>query len=116
MIKNIDYNMAIDALKRFRDKLYTKHKKLESELVATERTISLLKYDCRVGIINKDILVGNKNPSAVEIGRLGGLKGGKARAEKLSPERRSQISRDAARARWDKAKGQTKENSDGRKD
>jgi hypothetical protein len=33
-------------------------------------------------------------------GRSGGLKGGKARAEKLSPEKRSEIARKAARARW----------------
>ena len=41
-----------------------------------------------------------KNPAAVALGRLGGKKGGKARAEKLSPERRSEIARKAARARW----------------
>lgn len=41
-----------------------------------------------------------KNPNAVALGRLGGLKGGKARAEKLSPERRSEIARKAAKARY----------------
>ena len=41
-----------------------------------------------------------KNPAAVALGRLGGKKGGKARAEKLSPERRSEIARAAAAARW----------------
>ena len=41
-----------------------------------------------------------KNPAAVALGRLGGLKGGKARAEKLSPERRSEIAKKAAQARW----------------
>jgi len=41
-----------------------------------------------------------KNPAAVELGRLGGLKGGKARAKSLSPERRREIARKAARARW----------------
>jgi len=41
-----------------------------------------------------------KNPAAVALGRLGGLKGGPARAEKLSPERRFEIARKAARARW----------------
>jgi len=35
--------------------------------------------------------VTSKNPATVELGRLGGLKGGKARAEKLSPERRKEI-------------------------
>lgn len=43
-----------------------------------------------------------KNPAAVALGKLGGLKGGKARAKKLSPERRKEIAKKAARARWDK--------------
>ena len=43
-----------------------------------------------------------KNPNAVALGRLGGLKGGKARAEKLTPERRKEIARIAAQARWKK--------------
>ena len=41
-----------------------------------------------------------KNPAAVELGRLGGRKGGKARAQKLSPERRREIASKAAAARW----------------
>lgn len=41
-----------------------------------------------------------KNPAAVALGRLGGRKGGKARADKLAPERRVEIARKAARARW----------------
>jgi len=44
----------------------------------------------------------SKNPAAVALGRLGGLKGGKARAEKLTPEQRSEIARLAAYARWKK--------------
>jgi hypothetical protein len=43
-----------------------------------------------------------KNPAAVELGRLGGLKGGKARADKLSAEKRKAIARKAAQARWAK--------------
>lgn len=43
-----------------------------------------------------------KDPAAVLLGRKGGLKGGRARAEKLSPERRSEIARKAARARYKK--------------
>jgi hypothetical protein len=43
-----------------------------------------------------------KNPAAVESGRVGGLKGGKARAEKLPRTRRREIARKAARARWDR--------------
>lgn len=45
-----------------------------------------------------------KDPAAVELGRRGGLKGGRARAEKLTPEQRSEIAKKAARARW-KASG-----------
>jgi len=45
-----------------------------------------------------------KNPAAVALGRLGGLKGGKARAENLSAKRRREIALKAARSRWKKAK------------
>jgi hypothetical protein len=44
-----------------------------------------------------------KNPAAVELGRLGGQKGGRARAEKLSPARRRRIARTAAEKRWRKS-------------
>ena len=47
-----------------------------------------------------------KNPAAVALGRLGGLKGGHARAAKLSARKRSKISAKAARTRWRKARGQ----------
>ncbi|MFP5261071.1 MAG: histone H1 [Blastocatellia bacterium] len=43
-----------------------------------------------------------KNPHAVALGRMGGLKGGKARAEKLSARRKKQIAKKAAEARWSK--------------
>ncbi len=43
-----------------------------------------------------------KNPAAVALGRLGGLKGGKARAEKLSPKKRKEIAKKAAKTRWSK--------------
>ena len=41
-----------------------------------------------------------KNPAAVALGKLGGAKGGAARAAALTPERRVEIARDAARRRW----------------
>lgn len=41
-----------------------------------------------------------KNPAAVALGRLGGLKGGNARAASLSAKRRKQIAASAAKARW----------------
>jgi len=43
-----------------------------------------------------------KNPNAVALGRLGGLKGGKARAAKMTPEQRKEIAKIAASARWRK--------------
>jgi hypothetical protein len=46
--------------------------------------------------------VKEKDPLAAELGRRGGLKGGKARAEKLSAEERKEIARKAATARWKK--------------
>jgi len=46
--------------------------------------------------------ISDKNPAAVALGRLGGLKGGKARAKKLTPEQRKEISQKAAKARWKK--------------
>ena len=46
-----------------------------------------------------------KDPHAVALGRKGGAKGGRARAKKLSPERRSEIARKAAQARWARRDG-----------
>jgi hypothetical protein len=46
-----------------------------------------------------------KDEAAVSLGRRGGLKGGKARAEKLTPEQRSAIARKAAQGRWGKGSG-----------
>lgn len=43
-----------------------------------------------------------KDPAAVELGRRGGLKGGPARAAKLSERKRKQIAKKAAEARWKK--------------
>jgi hypothetical protein len=42
----------------------------------------------------------DKNPHAVALGRLGGLKGGKARAEKLTAEQRKHLAKKAAESRW----------------
>ena len=46
-----------------------------------------------------------KNPAAVALGKLGGAKGGRARAAKLSSEERKAIAQRAAQARWAKGKG-----------
>lgn len=45
-----------------------------------------------------------KNPAAVALGRLGGLKGGKARAVKLSSEERKKIAKKAAKVHWERIK------------
>lgn len=60
-----------------------------------------------VNVIASNVLVavtGSKNAAAVELGRLGGLKGGPARAQKLSASRRRSIARKAAKAMWAKRK------------
>ena len=53
-------------------------------------------------IVEKPAVDPDKNPAAVALGRLGGLKGGKARAEKLSAKKRKAIAKKAAKARWGK--------------
>jgi hypothetical protein len=45
-----------------------------------------------------------KDPAAVSLGRKGGLKGGRARADKLTAEQRSEAARKAAQARWSNPK------------
>jgi hypothetical protein len=45
-----------------------------------------------------------KNPAAVALGRMGGLKGGKARAASLTPAKRKAIAKKAAKARWGASK------------
>lgn len=62
---------------------------LASQIV-DEATGAEPKYDPDAG----------KDPAAVALGRKGGLKGGKARAAKMTPEERSEAARRAARARW----------------
>jgi hypothetical protein len=51
-----------------------------------------------------------KNAAAVALGRLGGLKGGKNRADSLSPEQRREIAQKAAKARWASKEGLPLEN------
>jgi hypothetical protein len=47
----------------------------------------------------RDVIAG-KDPAAIALGRKGGLKGGKARSDKLTAQQRSQIAKRAASARW----------------
>lgn len=54
----------------------------------------------RVDVLERRTVPVTANPHAAALGRLGGLKGGPARAARLSPERRRDIARRAARKRW----------------
>ena len=67
-------------------------------------TNQLAKFivDLSTGEINEPDINKGKNPHAVALGRLGGLKGGKARAEKLSASKRKAIAKKAANKRWKK--------------
>lgn len=56
--------------------------------------------DIATGEVEDEKADEGKNPHAVALGRLGGKKGGKARAEKLTPERRREIAKKAATTRW----------------
>jgi hypothetical protein len=58
--------------------------------------------DIATGESDKEDTIVEKDPDAVALGRRGGLKGGRARARKLTPEQRSEIARKAAAARWSK--------------
>jgi hypothetical protein len=49
-----------------------------------------------------------KHPAAVALGRLGGIKGGQARAKKMTAEERSESARKAVQARWEKARATKK--------
>lgn len=59
--------------------------------------------DLATGQAVEVVVEDNRNVHAVELGRLGGLKGGKARAKKLSKVQRVKIAKKAARARWKKS-------------
>jgi hypothetical protein len=62
--------------------------------------LAKLLVDMATGQAPPDSTVDGKNPAAVALGRRGGLKGGKARADALSDRRKKQIARKAAKARW----------------
>ena len=70
--------------------------------IVQEATGQVPKYDPSAPEVKP--IDATKNPHAVALGRLGGLKGGAARAAKLAPKKRAQIAAKAARARWEKNK------------
>ncbi|MGB6873365.1 MAG: hypothetical protein WBE46_04395 [Dehalococcoidia bacterium] len=77
-----------------------KHKKKEHDFAVTAfRVVQEATGQVEPEEIGPESVEG-KNPHAVALGRLGGLKGGKARANKLTPERRKEIARKAAESRW----------------
>jgi hypothetical protein len=59
------------------------------------------------GEVKPETNLPEKNPHAVALGRLGGLRGGKARAQNLSAKKRKNIAKKAAFARWNKEKEKT---------
>lgn len=73
-----------------------KNKKLPAD--ANQRAKSIVDLTVEKSELTSD----GKNPAAVELGRKGGLKGGKARAANLTSKQRSDIAKKAAAARWKK--------------
>jgi len=65
-------------------------------------SLAKMVVDLATGGIKEKPTVGGLNIHAVELGRLGGLKGGRARAKKLSKAERVRIAKKGARARWKK--------------
>lgn len=65
-----------------------------------ERDENQTAFDVMQRVLELTGETGGKNPLAVALGRLGGLKGGHARAAKLTPEERKKSATDAANARW----------------
>lgn len=66
------------------------------------KDLNVLAFDVVQMAIGQMEKPAEKNPAAVTLGRLGGLKGGKARAEALSAKKRSEIAKKAAEKRWGK--------------
>lgn len=70
----------------------------------TSRDVNVIAANIVAQATSQDIPKTNdgKNAYAVALGRMGGLKGGRVRAEKLTPERRVEIAKKAAQVRWSK--------------
>lgn len=71
---------------------------------AAKRDSNQSAFDVLQRIIEQTEGTDGKNPLAVALGRLGGLKGGHARAKKLTAEERSKSASQAAKARWERKK------------
>lgn len=70
--------------------------------MAISRIAARIAHAATEPTVTAPILPSGKNAAAVALGRLGGLKGGKARARTLSKSRRAEIAKRAAFARWSK--------------
>ena len=79
--------------------MYMPKRSSKSKLDVNQLAKSIVDNTTTEGMLKKAVQEG-KNPAAVLLGRLGGLKGGKARAVKLSAEDRREIAKKAAMARW----------------
>ncbi len=66
--------------------------------------VNVTAFEILKAVTNRPLEINEvvKNPAAVALGRLGGLKGGKARAANLSAKKRAEIAKKAAKARWSK--------------
>ena len=64
--------------------------------------LAKLIADIATGEVKEETSEEGKDPAAVALGRKGGLKGGVARAAKLTPEQRKEIAKKAAAKRWEK--------------
>jgi hypothetical protein len=68
--------------------------------------LAKLIVDIATGEVEDTPVDDGKDPAAVALGRKGGLKGGKARAAKMTPEQRSESARRAATTRWQERRDQ----------
>lgn len=69
--------------------------------------VARIVEDATTQVTIEELPVNEKNLNAVALGRLGGLKGGLARAKKLTAKQRSEIARRAAQARWGQSENKT---------
>ena len=80
--------------------MYNGHMAKKPERPRDVNQLAKFIIDSATGEIDLSPREDGKNPAAVALGRLGGKKGGKARAKKLSASVRSEIAQKAAVARW----------------
>lgn len=69
--------------------------------------VARIVEDATTQVTTEELPLNEKNLNAVALGRLGGLKGGLARAKKLTAKQRSEIARRAAQARWGQSENKT---------